>query len=66
VTTMTLSVATALLEVLAPVAETIPILGVPVKGALEATSKILKYADVSCRPDAIMMMLIDLKGCKGQ
>jgi hypothetical protein len=36
----------AVLDILTPIAEAIPILGTSVKGALEATSKILKYAEV--------------------
>jgi hypothetical protein len=43
---MALTSATAFLEILAPIAEAIPVLGLPVKGAVEATSKILKYAQV--------------------
>jgi hypothetical protein len=44
---MALDRAIALLEVMTPIAEIIPILGTPVKGALEATGKILTYAGVS-------------------
>jgi hypothetical protein len=36
--------AIGILEILAPIAEAIPVLGTPVKGALEATSKILGFA----------------------
>jgi hypothetical protein len=43
---MTLETAAALLEGLAPIAEAIPVLGTPVKSALEVTSKIIKYAQV--------------------
>jgi hypothetical protein len=43
---MALERAIAILEMAAPIAEAIPILGTPVKGAFEATGKILKYAGV--------------------
>jgi hypothetical protein len=46
---MAVTSATAFLEILAPIAEAIPILGTPVKGAVEATSKILKHAQVCAR-----------------
>jgi hypothetical protein len=38
--------AAALLEIAAPIAETIPGVGTPLKAAFEATAKILKYAGV--------------------
>jgi hypothetical protein len=61
---MSITTATSIMEILAPIAEAIPILGTPVKGALEATSKILKYADVcthfSCNHG--MQMLIVKSG----
>jgi hypothetical protein len=44
--TMSIATATEILEILGPIAEAIPILGTPVKSALEVISKILKYADV--------------------
>jgi hypothetical protein len=43
---MALDRAIAILEIATPIAEAIPILGAPVKGAFEATGKILKYAGV--------------------
>jgi hypothetical protein len=49
---MALTSATAFLEILAPIAEAIPVLGAPVKGAVEATSKILKYAQVCACEDS--------------
>jgi hypothetical protein len=45
---MALDRAAGFFEIATPLAEAIPILGAPVKGAFEATSKILKYAGVSC------------------
>jgi hypothetical protein len=35
------------LEVLVPMAKAVPVLGAPVKGALEAVKQVLKYAEVS-------------------
>jgi hypothetical protein len=43
---MSITAATDIIEILGPIAEAIPILGTPVKSALEVISKILKYADV--------------------
>jgi hypothetical protein len=43
---MALDRAVAILEIATPIAEAIPVLGTPVKGAFEATAKILKYAGV--------------------
>jgi hypothetical protein len=43
---MALDRAVAALAIATPIAEAIPILGTPVKGALEATGKIIKYATV--------------------
>jgi hypothetical protein len=45
---MSLERAMATLEIATPIAETIPLLGTTLKGALEATNKILKYAKVGC------------------
>jgi hypothetical protein len=45
---MALTSAIAFLEILAPIAEAIPVLGAPVKSAVETTSKIMRYAQV-CR-----------------
>jgi hypothetical protein len=41
---MPLTTATELLDIMIPIAEAVPVLGTPVKGALEATSKIVRYA----------------------
>jgi hypothetical protein len=46
---MGLADAIKILEILAPIAEAIPVLGTPVKAALEATSKILDYAKARAR-----------------
>jgi hypothetical protein len=46
---MGLEEAIKILEVAAPVAEAIPVLGTPVKAALEATSKILEFAKARAR-----------------
>jgi hypothetical protein len=44
---MRLATATQLLEILVPIAETMPApVGTPLKGALDALSKIMKYAQV--------------------
>jgi hypothetical protein len=43
---MALDEAMEILEVLAPIAKAVPILGAPVEGSLEALSKILKFAQV--------------------
>jgi hypothetical protein len=36
------------LKVLTPIAEAVSVLGAPVKGSLEAVTRILEYAQVSC------------------
>jgi hypothetical protein len=36
------------LKILTPIAEAIPVLGASVKGSLEAATRILEYAQVSC------------------
>jgi hypothetical protein len=43
---MPLKIAKEFLDIMTPIAEAIPVLGTPVKGALEAASRILKYAQV--------------------
>jgi hypothetical protein len=48
---MPLTTATEFLDIMTPIAEAVPVLGTPVKGALEATSKILKYAQVRISED---------------
>jgi hypothetical protein len=45
---MALDRAAAILEIATPIAEAIPVLGLPVKSAFDATVKILKYAGVGC------------------
>jgi hypothetical protein len=47
---MVLDQAISALDILVPIAEAIPVLGTSVKGAIEAASKILKYAKVRGRP----------------
>jgi hypothetical protein len=48
---MGLEEAMRVLEIAAPIAEAIPVLGTPVKAALEVTSKILEFAKASAVRD---------------
>jgi hypothetical protein len=48
---MPLATATEFLDLMMPIAEAVPVLGTPVKSALEATSKILRYAQVRTSED---------------
>jgi hypothetical protein len=48
---MPLTTAAEFLEFMTPIAEAVPVLGAPVKGAMEATSKILRYAQVGTSED---------------
>jgi hypothetical protein len=48
---MPLIATTEFLDIMIPIAKAIPVLGTPVEGALEATSKILGYAQVRTSED---------------
>jgi hypothetical protein len=48
---MALDEAMQILEIITPIAETLPVVGTPLKGALEALGKILRFAKV-CYLDA--------------
>lgn len=48
---MPLTTAMEFLDIMMPIAEAMPVVGTPVKGALEATSKIMRYAQARISED---------------